>query len=95
MNEARSAEEGRLDHYECYLFGNVVPVRFKVDKQGERYGAERPGEAQGSLRGDPTLLSKLDFHPEDFTEIGEDEYNQRVREFETTRCEPKQYRNGR
>ena len=95
MNEAKKDEEDRLDHYEHYLLGEAVPVRFKVDKQGGHYGAERPGETQGSLRGDPTLLSKLDFKPEEFTEIGEEEFRQRVRDFVPKICETEEYRNGR
>lgn len=73
--------EGRLSRYEYYVFANHTPVCFLVSKDGNRYGARRPGKEKGSLEPDATLLSTYDLGAEEFSPIGEQEFSQRVRDF--------------
>ena len=74
--------DDRLSHCEYMVFGTNIPVCFRVNKDGDRYGASVPGKEKGSLVKDATFLSKYTSDPDEFRPIDQNEFEQRVRDFE-------------
>jgi hypothetical protein len=76
MDSAQDHE--RFSHFEYYLFGSSIPVCFKLDKQGHRYGALVPGDVSGSLEHDATRIFQFHTETHEFDEISEAEFINRV-----------------
>lgn len=80
MNHETQQSDDRLSGYDYYLMGGETPVRVLLDQDGSAYGAEKPGKAGEWLKA-PTILSKIERHPEEFEKIGENEFNLRTQAF--------------
>jgi hypothetical protein len=81
MTTEPAKPDPNFSHYQHYLLVDTIPVRFLIDHQGRRYGAEGPGEKQGTLMPNVRLLSQFDNNEIDFTPIGEEAFKQRLRDY--------------
>lgn len=62
-------------YYKYYLLGETVPIRVSFNGAGHMFNAEVPDKTQGTIRSNPTYLTRVCFSDE-VAQITEDQFLQ-------------------